>query len=137
MIVLVGIPGAGKTWISKSLFSSHIRVAFDQLPNRSKNDEDKLLIKSCKSGKDIVVDAANIDISKRKKYIRFAEEYEYTPYAVVIDTQLDLALARNDFRKRKVPEGAIRSYCEMMEWPTKQEGFKDVITLWDNWDPRK
>jgi predicted kinase len=137
LVVLVGIPGAGKTTLTKALFSSHEQVAMDKLPNRSRNAVDKLMMKLCATGKDIVVDAANIDRITRMRFIRFAKDYGYEAHAIFVDTSLDAALARNESRDRKVPEGAVRSYCEKLEVPTESEGFSVVATVWNDFDPRR
>lgn len=137
LVVLVGIPGAGKTTIRRRLFSSHRSVSMDSLPDRSRNAVDKMMMKLCAGGRDIVVDAANADRITRKRFIRFAKDYGYEAHAVFIDTSLDAALARNETRDRKVPEGAIRSYCEKLEVPTELEGFTSVFTVWNDWDPRR
>ena len=136
MTVLIGIPAAGKTTITKSLFSSHVVVSFDRLPNRTHNDEDKLIMKTCRSGADLVIDAANVDKAKRRKYIRYAKEHGYTVHALFVDTSLDVALARNRARERQVPEGMIRAYCEKIEYPTVEEGFTNIFIVWNSWDPR-
>ena len=137
MVVLIGIPAAGKTTVARTLFSSHETVSLDKLSNRTRNAEDKLLMSLCKRGVDIVIDAANIDKLKRKRYLRFAKDYGYEISAVMIDTSLDTALARNDARERKVPEGAIRSYCEKLEYPHVDEGFAQIFIMWNDFDPRK
>ncbi len=137
LVVLVGIPGAGKTTITRALFSSHESVAMDKLPNRTRNAVDKMMMKLCATKKDIVVDAANIDRITRMRFVRFAKDYGYDVHALFIDTSLDAALARNEGRNRKVPEGAIRSYCSKLEVPTEAEGFKTVLTVWNDWDPRR
>lgn len=136
LTVLIGIPGAGKTTIAKSLFPGHVRVSFDALPNRTRNDEDKLIIRTCRKGLDIIVDSANVDRLKRMKYVRFAREFGYSVHALLIDTSLDAALARNEARERKVPEGLVRAYCEKLEMPTLDEGFDNVFIMWNDWDPR-
>jgi bifunctional polynucleotide phosphatase/kinase len=137
LVVLVGIPGAGKTTVTRALFSSHESVAMDKLPDRSRNAVDKMMMRLCAGGKDIVVDAANIDRITRMRFVRFAKDYGYDAHALFIDTSLDAALARNEGRSRKVPEGAIRSYCSKLEVPTEAEGFKTVLTVWNDWDPRR
>lgn len=136
MVVMIGIPAAGKTTLTKSLFSSHVVVSFDRLPNRTHSDEDKLIMKTCRRGVDIVIDAANIDEAKRRKYMRHAKEYGYDVHAMFVDTSLDVALARNESRDRKVPEGMIRAYCEKIQYPTHKEGFKNIFVVWNSWDPR-
>lgn len=137
MVVLIGIPAAGKTTIARELFSSHECVSLDRLPNRTRNAEDKLLIELCSTGRDIIVDGANIDKLKRMRYLRFAKEYGYDAVALMVDSSLDAALARNEQRDRKVPEGAIKSYCEKLEYPDVEEGFSQVFIMWNNWDPRQ
>lgn len=136
MVVLVGIPGAGKTFVREHLFAAHKSVEFDKLSSRTRNAEDKQLMKLCKTGVDIVVDAANVSVSKRRKYIRFAKQYDYRITALLVDTSMDLALARMALRKRKVPQGAIEGYARDLVIPTLSEGFDAVITLWDDYDPR-
>ena len=136
MIVLVGIPASGKTTITKNLFSSHVLVSFDQLPNRTRNEEDKLIMKTCKQGLDIVIDAANIDKRKRAKYINYAQEYGYSVHAVFVDTSLDAARKRNASRERQVPDGMIKSYAEKIEHPSTEEGFDTVFVMWNDWQPR-
>lgn len=137
LVVIVGIPAAGKTTMTRALFSSHEAVSIDKLPSRTRNGVDKLLMAVCATGRDIVIDAANIDKVTRMRFIRFAADYGYEAHAVFIDTSLDAALARNESRSRKVPEGAIRSYCEKLEVPTEAEGFKTVYTVWNDFDPRR
>lgn len=136
MVVLVGIPAAGKTTITKSLFSSHVTVSFDQLPNRTRNDEDKLIMRVCKRGLDLVIDAANIDKRKRAKYINYAKEYGYKVHAVFIDTSLDAARKRNASRERQVPDGMLKAYAEKIEYPSTDEGFDTVFTMWNDWQPK-
>lgn len=136
MTVLIGIPAAGKTTVTKNLFSSHVVVSFDRLENRTRNDEDKMILKTCRLGNDIVIDAANIDKAKRRKYIRYAKEHGYKVNAVFVDTSLDAALARNKTRERQVPEGMIRAYCEKVQYPSLDEGFENIFILWNDWDPR-
>lgn len=137
MVVLVGIPGAGKSTIRMDMFSSHEAVSLDMLENRTRNAEDKLLIDLCEKGVDIIIDGANVDKVKRMRYLRFARDYGYDAVALFVDTSLDAALARNELRERKVPEGAIRAYCKKLEVPELDEGFKHVFTIWNDYDPRR
>lgn len=136
MIVLVGIPASGKTTITRTLFASHIPVSFDQLPHRTRNEEDKLIMKVCKRGHDIVIDSANIDKRKRTKYINYAREYGYSVHAVFVDTSLDAARKRNASRERQVPDGMLKSYAEKIEYPSTDEGFDTVFTMWNDWQPK-
>lgn len=117
------------------MFGALERVSIDKLPNRTRNAEDKLLLEYCRAKKDIIVDAANIDKTKRAGYVRFAKEFGYTVTALFVDASLNMALVRNASRTRQVPKGAIVSYCEKLQVPTKDEGFDFVFTLWDDWTP--
>jgi bifunctional polynucleotide phosphatase/kinase len=137
MVVLVGIPGAGKTTVVEAMLGSLERVSIDRLPNRTRNAEDKLLLQYCREKKDIVVDAANIDKTKRAGYIRFAREFGYVVTAVFVDASINMALVRNASRNRQVPKGAIMAYAEKLQVPTKDEGFDFIFTVWDDWLPAK
>ena len=139
LIIIIGIPGAGKSTLVAQLFPFHERVALDALEDRGQNGEDKLLFKLCAEGKNIVIDKANADKITRIRYINMAKEYKYDSIqAVMLDTSYDAACARNGTRKRHVPSGVIRDYAEKLEWPKIEEGYtSEPWTVWNNWDPRR
>ena len=139
MIIIIGIPGAGKSTLVEQLFPLHECVSLDALPERGQNSEDKLLFKLCERGANIVIDKANIDKITRIRYINMAKEHNYDSIqAVILDTSYDAACARNATRKRHVPPGVIKDYAQKFEWPKIEEGYtSEPWTVWNNWDPRR
>jgi len=97
---------------------------------------DKLMLQAVKAKRHIVVDAANTRITQRRRYIALAKKNGYKVYALVADTSMDLAGARMKHRGRKVPKGAMENYANEMQWPKKEEGFDEVLVMWDDFDPR-
>ena len=136
LVVLMGIPGSGKTWIRENYFSASEVVSLDRLEIRSRNAEDKLLLKILKTGKDIVVDGANVTKSKRRKYIELGHRFGYKVFVAIVDTHLHLAYARMDQRERKVPRGSMDGYANDLQWPERVEGWDGKLILWDDWDPK-
>lgn len=139
MIIIIGIPGAGKSTLVAQLFPLHECVSLDALKERTQNAEDKLLFALCEQGKNIVVDKANIDRTTRLRYINMAKDHGYDNIqAVYLDTSYDAACARNATRKRQVPTGVIKDYAKKAEGPMLDEGYtSEPWTVWNNWDPRK
>jgi predicted kinase len=129
IIVLVGIPGSGKTTLARTRFPNHSRINLDTLRSRNKEDAE---IRTCiMNGKDIIIDNTNTTIKARKKYVEIAKLFGYSIRAIVFQIPIELALERNASRKGKerVPEPVLKMYHRMLQRPTEQEGFDRVEVI--------
>ncbi len=126
IIVLVGIPGSGKSTIARNRFPNHKRLNLDTLHTRKKEDEE---IATClMNGSDIIVDNTNTTQKSRKKYVQIAKLFGIPIRAIYINCPVDLALQRNASRtgKEHVPDKAVRFYYKILQPPSTDEGF-DVV----------
>ena len=51
--------------------------------------------------------------------------------AIFTDTPIEIGLARNKRRRRKVPEEVIRRFYRLLEPPSIDEGFEEVVVVRD------
>lgn len=145
LIMMVGIPGSGKsTWVKNNFpdITSVSRdvIRFELLDERGGEyfdyeDEvfDKFIrqiIGSLVVDEITIADATHLNKKSRARVLdkvrKFADEIE----AVVLDTDLETAFERNDQREGRawVKHGIIRRMWFSMEMPKETEGF-DKITI--------
>lgn len=143
LTLMVGIPGSGKSTytktkmdrkskilssdaIRKELFGSesdqdHNDVVFSTLHERAR----QLLI----DGKDVVIDATNNNKANRQRTLSHFKDLNIKRRAIVIETPVDVCIKRDSSRFRTVGETVIQEFAESFEYPTKAEGFNDIIIV--------
>ncbi len=148
LYVLVGIPGSGKTTYARRYLSDKWRVCMDDLrfmlsvepyaePLQPVVIEleyiilERLLAGINSRFNDIVVDATSVTRERRRRYIELARKHGARPVAIFIQTPLEVALVRNRQRANVIPEAVIHRMHQMLEPPTREEGFEYVITVVD------
>ena len=146
LIMMVGVPGSGKsTWIRNN-FSNIIPVSrdairFELLDERGGDYfdyEDEVfekfiaqIIGSLMGEEITIADATHLNKKSRARVLnrvaKFADEIE----AVWIDTDLETAFAQNDLREGRawVKHGIIRRMWFSMEEPEFDEGFTNITII--------
>ncbi len=126
IVVLVGIPGCGKTTLALKSFPNHKRINLDTLHTRNKEDEE--IANALANGRDIIIDNTNTTKKTRSKYVQMAKLFGVSVKAVYLTCPLELALERNASRqgKERVPDSAVRFYNKILQPPKLEEGFDDV-----------
>jgi bifunctional polynucleotide phosphatase/kinase len=128
-VVLVGIPGSGKSALVKSRFPHHRRINLDTL--KSRHIEDIEISYALLKGQSIVVDNTNTTRKARRKYIDIAKKLGLPVRAIYLDCPLEIALSRNSRRAGEefVPERAVRFYHKILQAPDVDEGFDSVEVI--------
>ncbi len=141
MIVLVGVPGSGKSTWAKAQGCQVLS-----------SDDFRLLLSGDETNQNIhqqvfaamrhvlrarlgigpattIIDATNLRLRDRRPWIQLARKFGARVEAVYFDVPLAVALERNQLRERKVPEDVIRKMHAVMQLPTMAEGFDEVRTI--------
>ncbi len=141
LIVLVGLPGSGKSaWAARQPFralssdDTRLLLADDptvQIIHRRVFATIRYLARQRMELKRPItcIDATNLTRWERRQWIRLADAVDAVPEAVFFDTPLEVCLERNRGRTRVVPEEVVREMASRLEPPAVQEGFMRVVTL--------
>lgn len=141
LTLLVGLPASGKSTyaIERLANDSTIILSSDELRKELFGDENcqenngivfKTLYKRAKeylqNGKNVVIDATNINLKARRSALSQFEKMPIKREAIVFATPFELCIERDKERSRTVGEAVIKKFLYRFEIPMKYEGF-DVI----------
>lgn len=141
VIVLIGVPGSGKsTWAAKQnatvISSDELRgVLNGDVKNQDLHAKvfatmRYLLRTRLELGATpTIIDATNIRRKDRKAWLQIANKFGASVDAVLFDLPIEVALERNRKRDRVVPEDVIRSMAKRLQLPIIEEGFKKISTI--------
>lgn len=141
-IMLVGLPGCGKSTLAKQLaevenaevFSSdayRLKLFGDENSQQNNNlvfdtlytDLTTTLI----SGKSVILDATNINYKSRAKALSRIVGIDCYKIAIVLPVPLDVCVAQDACRNRTVDKSVIEKFISKFEYPQKFEGFDEVV----------
>lgn len=141
LLVLVGLPGSGKTtWAARQSFSvlssDAVRLliaddpAIQTIHRRVFATLRQLARQRMELRRPVTcIDATSLTRWERRPWVRLAEDADCEAEAIFFDTPLEVCLDRNSRRERVVPGAAVREMARRLEPPAIAEGFARVITL--------
>ncbi|CAN8074735.1 unnamed protein product [Agarophyton chilense] len=129
MLVLVGIPGSGKSTFSKHLCEvGWARVSQDELGNRRKCETKT--VRHLRDGLNVIIDRCNFDKSQRKHWIDMAKARGSACGVVVFATPLETCVQRVRTRQNhetltgeENDENVVKFIAEQFVFPDRTEGF--------------
>lgn len=137
LVMLVGLPGSGKSWFCNSLIardpSNWHRISQDDSGSR---DSCETEIGRAPKGKQVLLDRCNTSEADRKVWLSLAGNWCLSPICVWFDYERELCTARAQMRAGHPtlpPGGRVRNAVEQMQKifarPTLDEGFKAIIVV--------
>jgi len=146
LTIMCGIPRSGKTiWVLKNKTIQDVIVSSDDIRKHilgspfSPQDEpfvwslvENLIILLMVQKKDIILDATNLYLHTRLKYIPLAREHNYKTRLVWLNTDVEECLKRNKNSKdKKVPLDAMNSMCQTFKEinPKYETAFDEIIEV--------
>ncbi|KFY89508.1 hypothetical protein V498_06432 [Pseudogymnoascus sp. VKM F-4517 (FW-2822)] len=130
-LMLVGIPGSGKSWVAKSLIARDPRWTYVSQDESNRSACETAVSRS--KGK-LILDRCNTSAADRKFWLQLADVKNVV--CVLFDYDADLCVSRAQQRADHptLPPGprvvnAVKQMVEQFSAPEPKEGFKAVLTV--------
>lgn len=134
MLMLVGIPGSGKSTVAKSLESTtpqmYVRINQDTLGNRRRCEE--VTRQTLANHKCPVIDRCNFNPSQRRYFMDIARERNVPVDCISLELSKELCVQRCEERENHetIRPGeerlVVNKMMSMFEAPHQREGFRHV-----------
>ena len=133
-IILVGLPGAGKTTFYRRRFATtHTHVSKDLWPHATGRDarQRRAIDEALASGRSVVVDNTNPTVADRAAIAAVARARGARVVGYFFDVPTRVAIARNAGRsgRAQVPKVAIFTVAKRLERPELAEGFDQLFRV--------
>lgn len=138
LLILVGLPGSGKSYFSKHLSATDDRIVVisqDEMGSRSKCEEEFAKAIKKKDTKSIIVDKCNVTKQDRKNWIQMSMLNKKDIGVVYFDYPFDECVKRVKCRvdhptiKFGRGENIVKSFFKRMVMPDTNEGFIKMVTI--------
>ncbi len=132
-VVLVGLPGAGKSTFAQARFPGHDHISKDAFPPSARNKQarqDAALRAALTAGRSVIVDNTNVTPAERAAIIAIAREFGARVIGYYLEVSTREAVARNEKRegRARVPKVAIFTAAKRLVPPSASEGFDELHT---------
>ena len=134
LYVMVGLPGSGKSHIAEELAKENNAVVYSMDEIReSRNDEVfgiwvNKIRRSLRHGQNVIADATNVTRHGRRSFLAMFDRIPHQTIAHVAYKEVEDCIIDNLDRPHPVPPEVIKETKEKFTFPTKTEGFDDIVT---------
>lgn len=147
LTLLVGLPASGKSTFAREHLANDNTIILSSddlrkelLGNESYQDNNDLVFKSLykrakeflQNGKNVVIDATNINIKARRSALSHFDKMPIIRQALVFATPYFVCVDRDKKRERTVGKNVIKKYIQRFEIPMEYEGFDFVDIIHDD-----
>ena len=127
MVLMIGIPGSGKSTFCDEKFPGWRVISRDIL--RTRHSEEQLLADTTASRLPCVIDNTNVSRAERAKFIAAGRKAGYRIVGYYLRSNIDECLTRNAQRtgKARIPDTGVRGRAAQLERPGYDEGFDELF----------
>jgi len=130
-VILVGLPGAGKSTFARARFPDHEYISKDAFPPGARNKQarqDAALRAALAAGRSTVIDNTNVTPAERAAIVAIARAFAARTVCYYLEVSTREAVARNEGRsgRAKVPKVAIFTCAKRLVPPDAGEGFDEL-----------
>ena len=131
LIIFCGIPGSGKTTISKQMSeeNNYVRISMDEEKYIRHTEMIEPIVNYLKSGKSVIADSLYDLREHRERLLDAVKDVECERICIVIDTPLEESIRRNNTRPEPLPRGLIECIYEHFEHPSMDEGWDEIVHI--------
>jgi predicted kinase len=133
VVILVGLPGAGKSTFVQQRFAEHVHVSKDILRNHRQpaRRQAELIREALAGGRSLVVDNTNVSVEERAEAIAEARRHGAWVVGYYFDCEVRDCVARNAERegKARIPKVGIFAAAKRLVRPARGEGFDELFTV--------
>lgn len=154
IILICGLPGAGKSFFSRQYFMDKVRRRINRKEIRRllyemtnfgekwsekdfssvdehlvKHTERKIIEHLLTCGEKVLIDNTSVSAVSRSRYIKIAKEKNKSIGIIFLDTDVNKCIERNRLLEDPIPERIIVKLSTMKELPIKTEGFNKILII--------
>ena len=143
LIMLVGLPGSGKSTYAKTVLpdvkvhsSDALRVElYGDISEQSSNDKlfrelHRRIKEDLRAGNDVVYDATNIHWKRRREFLREINSIDCYKEAHIIATPYEVCVLMNSQRENPIPEKVIEKMYKDFDIPFYNEGWDNIFIVY-------
>ena len=133
---MCGIPGSGKTTLSKQIADEYIavRLSLDEMGYVRQFKLIPHIIEALENGESVVADSLYTKKQWRTEILEAVKGIECKRVLVCMNTPLDICILRNRGREKPLPDFVVEYQFEKYEKPTLDEGWDEIIYVDTDWN---